>query len=447
MARGGFWSEFPEPRRWDREAEGYTPGALRALSRAREKRGRPRGQRGGRKRSAGSDVEAGMTKGHRDPGRAARGPAGAGTGGRAWPGTMGGRGCPLALTYLRCPPSSRWGCPRSRAGRPHTRPWGPPAPRPPPPGARPGPPPPLPPPAPPPPPPSSGQARRSSRPPRPSLRPPRRSTHRLGSAPSSAPTSTSVPGPPARQACPARRPRLRLGPGRPGLAHPGRAAAPASPLHRPAHPRPGEPSAGAARPPGPIGPHAAAPPSAPEAWPQPGHPGTAGEGGAAGGRALIGCGRGRGRRGSREATRQEEGASELEERRWPGDCSQGLGVESRRGGGRGEDGKKKRSRWREREQEGRSKSEKGKVERGEIEFLTPRAASALSCRSGSGAEGGGAQSSSDGRLAGGVPNNWQRECIRLAEGWSPSTFWICVEFSGLVSRVWAYPCLPHPLAP
>lgn len=98
---------------------------LRALSRAREKRGRPRGQRDGRKRSAGSDVEAGMTKGHGDPGRAARGPAGAGTGGRAWPGTMGGRGCPLALTYLRCPPSSRWGCPRSRAGRPHTRPWGP----------------------------------------------------------------------------------------------------------------------------------------------------------------------------------------------------------------------------------------------------------------------------------------------------------------------------------
>lgn len=70
----------------------------------------------------------------------------------------------------------------------------------------------------------------------------------------------------------------------------------------------------------------------------------------------------------------------------------------------------------EREQERRSKSEKGKAERGEIEFLTPRAASALSCRSGSGAEGGGAQSSSDGRVAGGVPNNWQRECIRLAEG-------------------------------
>lgn len=105
--KGSFWSEFPEPRRWGLEAEGYIPGMRRTFLRGREGRGRPRGRRGGRKRSAGSDVEEGMTKGRGGPGRAARGPAGAGTGGRAWPGTMGGRGCPLALTYLRCPPSSR----------------------------------------------------------------------------------------------------------------------------------------------------------------------------------------------------------------------------------------------------------------------------------------------------------------------------------------------------
>lgn len=100
----------------------------------------------------------------------------------------------------------------------------------------------------------TGAPLRSACPPRPSLRPPRRSTHRLGSAPSSAPTSTSAPGPPAPQAGPARRSPLRLSPARPGLAHPGRAAAPAWPLHSPEHPRPGDPRARAARPRRPIRP-------------------------------------------------------------------------------------------------------------------------------------------------------------------------------------------------
>ena len=37
--------------------------------------------------------------------------------------------------------------------------------------------------------------------------------------------------------------------------------------------------------------------------------------------------------------------------------------------------------------------------------------------------------------------------VLLAEDSSPSTFWICVESSGLLSQVRASPCPPHPLAP
>lgn len=230
-----------------------------------------------------------MTKGRGGPGRAAHGPAGAGTGGRAWPGTMGGPRLPPGAHLPPVPSEFSLRLPEESCWAPTHPPMGAPGASSATSGRSSGPPPPLPPQAPPPPPPSPGQARRSARPPRPSLRPPRRSTHCLGSAPSSAPTSTSAPGPLARQAWPARRPRLRLGPARPGLAHPGRTAAPASPPHSPAHPRPGEPRTGAARPPGPIGPRPAAPPSAPAAWAPPGPPGTAGGGGAAEGRALIGC--------------------------------------------------------------------------------------------------------------------------------------------------------------
>lgn len=263
----------------------------------------------------------------------------AGTGGQARPGTMGGRGCPLALTPALGPSSFSLGLPEESCWRRPHPPVRPPAPRPPPRAlvrarrrlrflrrrrlA----------------PPSSGPALRSARSPRPSLRPLSHSTHRLGSAPSSAPTSTSVPGPPAQQAWPARRPRLRLGPAGGGWPIPG---GPRRPPHAFTAPRSRVQASPA---PAPRGRQT---PSAPPPRRRPPHLGlgSAGPSEKAGrgpwGAALIGCRRGREaegrgrRRGGAEDAGGREGAPEPRGERGGWGSVPGRGRSGRGGGGRAE---------------------------------------------------------------------------------------------------------------
>lgn len=93
--------------------------------------------------------------------------------------------------------------------------------------------------------------------------------------------------------------------------------------------------------------------------------------------------------------RRGEGSSEPEKRRRSGDPSGGRGRERRRGGIGKEEKKGKKGEPAGKEEQ----SEEGETERGEIEFVAPPRASALSLSRGSGSEG--ALRSSQRSLAGG----------------------------------------------